>query len=134
MLYTFNDDNAVYTQFENDSIPQEKKTKEATDRVYVSDERLAELKLKSSSARIFAQLLSEEIFTRKELLSGKVSERGSTKESYKEKLDPIRIKYIENLTHNHYNLNKPDFLNTIRSAIYRYGLDLQKKNLGKQIV
>ena len=114
-------------------FPRRKKRKKLQTE-YVSDERLAELKLKSSSAQIFAQLLSEEIFTRKELLSGKVSERGSTKESYKEKLDPIRIKYIENLTHNHYNLNKPDFLNTIRSAIYRYGLDLQKKNLGKQIV
>ena len=97
---------------------------------YISDKKVADLKLKSVSGRTFACLLVDAIFDRSELIAGNISGRGKTKDIKKEKLDPNRIKFIENLCTLHYNQDnsKDDFIFTVRAAITRHVNELSKIN------
>ena len=70
---------------------------------YLSQDDIADIKVKSKSAVVFSSNLMERLFMPSEFIGHNVNGRGMNKLDVKKKLDPIRINYIEKLVNKYFN-------------------------------
>lgn len=70
---------------------------------YLSQDDVANIKVKSKSAVVFSSNLMERLFSPNEFIGHNVNGRGMNKLDMKMKLDPNRINYIEKLVNKYFN-------------------------------